>query len=128
MSDVLGKAAVLFLTAGLASIAVAGPGSNYWRERDRAIGAAKKPDAAAPAAARAMTCPDCKTTKLEAAAPSGGSKPPASATVIGGRHMCQACGGEIVTVRGKTTNTMKYNCPICAKAKAAGTPCCVVTP
>ena len=53
-----------------------------------------------------------------------GGKVPARDEVVGSKHTCSACGGAVTTVHGNTTNDMKANCPICAKAKAAGAACC----
>ena len=127
--NVLGLASVLALVAGFSSLALAGPGPQYWQQQEklRAENAAKTP-AASPIAKSAvnpaMTCAHCKTSVVqEFSALNVSGKYTPHATTIGFRHECSSCGGAIATSRGTTTNEMKDNCPICAKATPG---CCAV--
>ncbi len=127
--SILGFGAILVLAIGFSSSAFAGPSSQFWdqQERNRA-NLAKKAESAKPVDASAMVCPNCKTTKIEQF--SGTNGPGRFAphyTVVGKKHECPTCTGVISTVNGKTTNEMKDNCPICAKAKAAGATCCTTS-
>ena len=129
----LGWGSALVLVAGLTSSAIAGPGPQFWQQQEqlRAQNAAKAKAAATvakPAETAAMACAACKTAKVEEfSATNVSGKYAPHYTTIGSKHDCAACGGAVATVRGKTTNDMKANCPICAKAKAAGAACCTAT-
>ena len=129
--EVLGWGVALVLAAGLTS-AIAGPGPQYWQQQDkiRAENAAKAQAAqtARPADPPAMACASCKTTKVEEfSAMNVSGKYAPHYTTIGSKHECASCGGAVATVRGRTTNDMKANCPICAKARAASAACCPAT-
>ena len=127
---ILGWGSALVLVAGLTSSAIAGPGPQFWQQQEqmRAQNAAKAKaaaQAAKPADTPAMACAACTTTAVrEFHAGNAGGKVPARDEVVGSKHTCTACGGAVTTVHGNTTNDMKANCPICAKAKAAGAACC----
>lgn len=130
---ILGWGSGLVLVAGLTTSAIAGPGPQFWQQQEqlRAQNAAKAKAAAAvakPADTPAMACAACKTTKVEEfSAMNVSGKYAPHYTTIGAKHECSACGGAVATVRGKTTNDMTANCPICAKAKAATAACCTTT-
>jgi hypothetical protein len=127
---ILGWGSAYVLVAGLTSSAVAGPGPQFWQQQEqlRAQNAAKAKaaaQAATPTDASAMACAACKTIAVrEFHAGNAGGKVPARDEVVESKHTCTACGGTVTTVHGKTTSDMTVNCPICAKAKDAGTVCC----
>ena len=110
---------VVTLLFGLKSSALAGPGPQYWaQQRAKTVPAAEAKEQAK------MSCPKCKDSAVKtirAAVPGG--KRPARSEVIGAKHTCAACGGEIKTIQGKTTNDMKLNCLVCAKAESN---CCKI--
>lgn len=130
LKNVLGWGSILALI-GFTSAAIAGPGPQFWQEQAalaKARADAAKKSAVAPAKAAdtpAMSCTRCKTTKVQELSNFAGKFPPSYRT-IGSKHECAACGGTVATVRGKTTNEMKDDCPICAKAKTADAVCCNV--
>jgi len=126
----IGFSAIVALA--VASFTFAGPGPQFWaqKESDRAANAKKTPttaataDTAKPAPTPSMVCPNCKTRVHEETSPAVAGRFPPHYTAIGLRHYCNTCGGYITTVRGKTTNDMKGNCPICAKSSPT---CCGAT-
>ena len=125
IKNVLGLGSVLTLAIGLTSSAFAGPSSQFvaQQEKNRA-NLAKKTEAAKPADASAMTCPNCKTTEVRVDRTTGANgRLSVTHDFEGTKHACATCGGAITVIRGTTTNDMKGNCPICAKA-APG--CCGV--
>jgi hypothetical protein len=131
LKNALGWGSVFALVAGFSSTAMAGPGPQYWQqmEKIRAENTAKA-HAATPAATPAAkpACVSCKTDAIREFRPSALSgKIPDRYVTIGSKHECAACGGAITTVRGKTTDDMKSNCPICAKANASKTSCCTTS-
>jgi hypothetical protein len=123
--NMLGLGSVLALAISIGSSAFAGPSPQYWQqmERIRAENAAKRAVASANTAKPgAMVCDKCKTTPVTEYRPSqAGGKVPARFDRVGTKHTCDGCGGAITSVRGKTTNDMKANCPTCAPA---GPGCC----
>lgn len=134
LKNLLGWGSILALVAGFTSSAIAGPGPQYWAQQNAAAKAradAAKQTAAAPAKPAdtpSMACAACKTSAVQEFSPMNVSgKYAPHYTTVGSKHECASCGGEVATVRGKTTNSMKDNCPICAKAKTASAPCCNAT-
>ena len=141
----IGLGSVLALAISLSTSVFAGPGPQYWAQMEqiRAENAAKakaakakavtaaevpaaKPAAAVPTAkpadTPAMACPRCKTKVLEEFSFTNVSgKIAPHSTVIGKSHSCDGCSGVVTVTRGKVTDEMKRNCPICAKA---GPNCC----
>ena len=108
---------IVAFSASITLSAIAGPGPQYWAQQH-----AKAVAAADAKAQSAMTCPKCKDGVVTVLAPgTAGGKIPAHAVTVGTKHVCDTCGGEIKSVQGKTTNEMKANCPICAKAAPS---CC----
>jgi hypothetical protein len=113
----------LFLSALLSSSAIAGPGPEFWLQRARDLEAARKPT---PIKAAPMACANCKTTAITEFRPGGAAgKIPARHERIGSKHTCSSCRGEITTVRGRTTNGMQDDCPVCQQAKTEAASCCV---
>lgn len=108
------------LTLGLATSALAGPGPQYWAQQHaRAVAAAEAKEQSK------MACPKCKDTAVTSVqSPIAGGKGPGRTEVIGAKHACAACGGEIKSVHGKTTTTMQSKCPFCAQTAPS---CCKVT-
>ena len=128
-----GLGSVLALTISLSTSAFAGPGPQYWTQMEqiRAENAAKakaKTTAAVPvksADTPAMACPHCKTKVLEEFSFTNVSgKIAPHSTVIGKSHSCEGCSGVVTVARGKVTDEMKRNCPICA---TAGPNCCTAS-
>ena len=147
----IGLGSVLALAISLSTSVFAGPGPQYWAQMEqiRAENAAKakavtaavvpaaKPVAAVPTAKStavvpaakpadtpAMACAHCKTKVLEEFSFTNVSgKIAPHSTVIGKSHSCDGCSGIVTVARGKVTDEMKRNCPICAKA---GPTCCNV--
>jgi hypothetical protein len=134
----IGLGSVLALAISLGTSAFAGPGPQYWAQMEqiRAANAAKANaakakaatavavPAAKPADPPAMACAHCKTKVLEESSFTNVSgKIAPHSTVIGKSHSCDGCSGVVTVVRGKVTDEMKRNCPICAKA---GPTCCSV--
>ena len=123
----LGLGSALAFTVTFAASSFAGPGPQYWQQQDRlraehvAKATPLTPVATAPAKP-AMACPHCKTKILEESSFTNVSgKIALRSTIIGRRHYCEGCSGFITLARGKVTDEMKRNCPICAKA---GPTCC----
>lgn len=132
LQTALGWGSVFALVAGFTSTAIAGPGPQYWTqmEKTRAENAAKAKAAASAAKAEVatMACASCKTTMVEEFSFTNVSGKIAPHYLrIGSKSECSACGGAVVTVRGKTTDEMKSNCPICAKAKTSKAACCTTS-
>lgn len=122
----LGFGTVLALAIGIGTSAFAGPSPQYWQmmEKIRAENAVRKVASADKAKPAAMACDKCKTTSVTEYRPSqAGGKVPARFDRVGTKHTCDACGGAVTSVRGKTTTDMKANCPTCAKAVPT---CCTV--
>jgi hypothetical protein len=125
-----GLESVLALAITLNISAFAGPGPQYWTQMEQiraenAVKAKAKRTAAVPvksADTPAVACPHCKTKVLEEFSFTNVSgKIAPHSTVIGKSHSCEGCSGVVVAVRGKVTDEMKRNCPICA---TAGPNCC----
>jgi hypothetical protein len=111
-----GRGLVLGLVLITCSTAFGGaPQTPAQRQRERN-------QSAAASAVPVMSCKNCKTevvTEFSATNPSGKYSP--RYRIVGSRHTCATCEGAITVVRGQTTNEMKANCPVCAKAD---TSCC----
>ena len=125
IKNLLGLGTILTLAVGLSSSVLAGPSSQFvaQQEKNRAD-LAKKANAAKPADSPTMACAACKTTEVrEDHATGANGRIGFTHDLVGTKHACATCGGAITVVRGKTTNDMKGNCPICAKS-APG--CCGV--
>lgn len=113
----------LLLSALLSSSATAGPSPEFWLQRARDLEAARKPT---PTKSVQMACVNCKTTSITEFRPGGAAgKIPARHERVGSKHTCSTCRGEITTVRGRTTNGMQDDCPVCQQAKTEAAPCCV---
>ena len=107
-ANVILLAAIL---AGTASIAIAGPSPQFtnqppkqtsYREADKA------------AASPAMTCEGCKTSQLREARQVGAPKSSSViGAVVGRKHTCTHCGGEMKVVNGKLANSMPNGCSMC---------------
>lgn len=125
IKNLLGLGSALTLAVGLTSATFAGPSSQFFaqQEKNRAD-IANKADAAKSADTSAMTCAACKTAEVRQDHTTGANgRMSVTHDLVGTKHTCATCGGAITVVRGKTTNDMKGNCPICAKS-APG--CCGV--
>jgi len=79
------------------------------------------PAAVTPSDASAMVCGACKTTAITDRQILPGAKAGTALFTVGSKHECAMCGGEIVTVNGKTTETMQHGCKLCGSAT---TSCC----
>jgi len=99
-----------------ASLALAGPGPQFWNKQTPAS-TAKQSDTAKPGAPAAMVCPACKTVPLIGAIDTNKPNPRALPRTpdVGFKHTCRHCGGELTAMRGKMTNAMQGNCAMCGK-------------
>jgi len=123
-AKIIGSGSLLALVLNFSVSAYAGPGPDYWQRMERAqadykaraANPVKTPNMAAPAQ---MSCEACKTVVLRE---SGWIGPPSKGRLewfpVGAKHSCAHCDGEIKVVRGRTTNTMQHNCPMCGKDSA----------
>jgi len=71
-----------------------------------------------------MACNACRTVSVAERRLLQGTKAGTALFTIGTKHSCSMCGGEIVTVNGKTVDTMKSNGYECGVGAAF---CCVAT-
>ena len=114
-------AAALLLGASAALI-FAGPPPNFWN-RSKPIATVKEAVAVKADETVMMVCGACKTamvrTMKHVGPPNGGHE---DSLVIGSKHKCDHCGGEITVVQGKTKDTMQHNCSMCGEGAAF---CCV---
>ena len=121
---IIGSGFLLALVLSFSVSTYAGPGPDYWQRMERAqadykakaASSVKTPNKAAPAQ---MSCDACQTVVLRE---SGWIGPPSKGHLdwftVGAKHSCVHCGGEIKVVRGRTTNTLQHNCPMCGKDSA----------
>ena len=79
------------------------------------------PAVVAPSDTVTMACGACKTTAITERRILPSTKAGTALLTIGSKHECTMCGGEIVTVNGKTTDTMQHSCKLCGGATAS---CC----
>ena len=116
---ILGIAAVVFPSVSL----VAGPGLQYWT-RSKPVNTVKEADAIGADDIAVMACAACKTILVKTPKHVG---PPNKGRdewfVVGSKHSCDHCGGEMSVVNGKNTNSMQHNCSKCGEGAAF---CCVV--
>ena len=113
-----GRSLGLFLSLVLAGSAYAGPGPQYWQQvrLQHEQSAAVAPTVAPAAVDPKLDCSKCRTQPVQQFSSSNpsGKLSPHSATV-GAEHSCKSCDGVITTIKGKTSNQMAGNCPVCAK-------------
>ena len=113
----IGLGSLLALAFGFtASLALAGPGRQFWNKPPPAT-TARQSDAAKPGDPAAMICPACKTTVVIQAADTAQPIPKAGPRTLatGFKHTCGHCGGELTAMKGKMTNAMQGNCAMCGK-------------
>jgi hypothetical protein len=75
------------------------------------------------ASAVSMSCASCTTVAITERRQMPGTKEGTALYTVGSRHGCAMCGGEIVTLNGKTTSSMQRNCAVCAQVAVS---CCGV--
>jgi len=119
----------LLLTLGAAALMLssnllfAGPGIQYWT-RSRPVTTTKEADALKPDDLAVMVCGACKTVLVKEPKHVG---PPSKGRdewfVIGSKHSCDHCGGDMTVVNGKTSDSMEHNCSKCGEGAAF---CCAV--
>lgn len=68
-----------------------------------------------------MACAACKTVAITERTLLPGTKAGTSVSVVGSRHECAMCGGEITTANGTTVDSMGRNCLVCGSSV---TSCC----
>lgn len=116
---IIGSGSLLALVFSFSASAYAGP---YWQRMEKAEADFKgltknSVEASNRAVPTTMPCEACQTTILRASRWIG---PPGKGRLetfaVGARHTCAHCGGEIKIVRGRTTNSMQHNCPMCKDA------------
>lgn len=107
------------LLAGLAALSFAGPSPQFWNQQTKnqqvqSAKAATLPNRAIASAKSGMACDGCKTTEVNDLRQFGGPKSTGvTANVVGTKHVCTHCGGEVKVVNGKFTNSMPNACPMC---------------
>ena len=105
----------------LASFAHAGPPTEGWRDTKQ-IKTFTEAKAVEPDATVTMACDKCKTVTVHDSKHVG---PPSKGHeewfVVGSKHTCSECGGEITVVKGKTTDSMQMNCTKCGEGSVT---CC----
>lgn len=117
-------ASLLAIAALAASSAFAGPGLQYWNARR--VQTHKEAQAVKPGDTMALVCGACKTVKLtQFKSDWPNQKGTPRWTEIGTKHTCENCAGEIIVVKGKTTDTMQHNCSKCGDDAAF---CCAGAP
>lgn len=121
-AKIIGSGSLLALVLSFSASAYAGPGPDYWQRMARAQADSKaKPASATETPSKpvpaAMACEACQTVILR---DSGWIGPPSKGRresfIVGAKHTCEHCGGEIKVVRGTVTNSMQHNCPTCKDA------------
>jgi hypothetical protein len=99
------------ILAGIASLAIAGPSPQFANQPPKQT---SYREANKPAANPAMTCEGCQTTQVRGARQVGAPKSSSVVgAVIGRKHTCTHCGGEVKVVNGHLTNSMPNGCPMC---------------
>jgi len=108
----------------LASFAHAGPPPEFWN-RARPITTTTEAAAVKPDDTVMMVCGACKSVMIRDSkhfGPTG--KGHDEWFVIGSKHKCDHCGGEITIARGKTADSMQHNCSMCGEGAAF---CCAAS-
>ena len=72
----------------------------------------------------AMACSACKTTAITERKQLLGSKAGTVMYTTGSRHECAMCVGDIATANGKTVDSMRRDCGVCARSASF----CCATP
>ena len=112
------------LLAGLAALSFAGPSPQFWSQQTtnppaQPAKATTQPDRSIASANPVMTCDGCKTTELRDLRQVGGPKSTiVTGIVVGAKHTCTHCGGEVKVVNSKLTNSMPKACPMCGPEAA----------
>lgn len=109
----------------LASFAHAGPPAEGWRGTKQ-VKTFTEAEAVGTDAIVTMACDKCKTVMVRETkhvGPQG--KGPDAMFVVGSKHTCEECGGEITVVKGKTTDSMQMNCSKCGEGSVT---CCATMP
>ena len=107
------------LLAGIAVLSIAGPSPQFSsmqprKQQAQPAEATTQPDRGIASANPVMTCDGCKTTELRDLRQVGGPKSAiVTGMVIGAKHTCTHCGGEVKVVNSKMTNSMPKGCPAC---------------
>jgi hypothetical protein len=111
----------IFATAALgvlASFAYAGPPPDFWN-RARPITTTQEAATVKPDDTVMMVCGACKSVMIRDSKHFGpAGKGHDEWFVIGSKHKCDHCGGEITIVRGKTADSMQHNCSMCGEGAA----------
>ncbi len=100
----------------LASFAYAGPGSQLWQST-KPITTFSEAAKVGPEDTVTMQCRSCKTVMIRNSKHVG---PPGKgheeSFIVGSKHTCGECKGEITLVKGKTKDSMQHNCSKCGEA------------
>lgn len=99
----------LLASSILGAAALAGPGPQYWN-RPAAKSTQASESASKSATAVPAKCGDCKTTPIWGPSdrePAG--KGVAGARLLGSRHECARCPGEVTTEKKRVTDRMIHN-------------------
>jgi hypothetical protein len=121
MKTTLLKTTLASLAVG-AAVTFAGPGPQFWQNVSKASNPTAPAPVAKPVASAPAGCGGCRTepiTEFAASLPNGKGTP--RWTVVGSKHTCGGCTGEIASIRGKVTDTMDQGSGACAASAMA---CC----
>ena len=119
-----------FLAAAAAALVlssvslVAGPAPEFWNLA-RPVITTKAADAVKPDETAMMVCGACKTVMVRSSRSVGSpNQNHQEWFIVGSKHKCDHCGGEMSVVRGKTADSMQHNCSMCGEGAAF---CCAVS-
>ncbi len=116
--------AVTLLLGAFAAVIYAGPGPEFWN-RTKPVTTVKEAEAVKPEDTLIMGCKSCKTVMIRDSKHVGPlGKGHEEWFNVGAKHTCTECGGEISVARGKTKDSMQFNCSKCGD----GTVSCCVAP
>lgn len=102
--------------AGLAAIVQAGPPSETWTPTKQ-ISTFTDAKAVKPGAIVTMQCDKCKAVMIRDSKHVGpAGKGREDWFVVGYKHTCPECGGQITVVIGKITDSMGIDCSKCGKS------------
>ncbi|MBC7368570.1 MAG: hypothetical protein H7343_17460 [Undibacterium sp.] len=97
----------------LASFAYAGPSSQYW-QNTKPIPTFSETAKVSDDDTVTMESKSCKIAMIRnskhVSSPSKGHEEPC---IVGSKHTCGECKGEITLVNGKTKDSMQHNCSKC---------------
>lgn len=96
----------------LATLATARPNDHQWRQT-RPITTFTEAAALSPDDVVMMQCKGCKTSQVRQSPGPGSGGKTTSWLVVGSKHTCTECSGEITLIKGKTEDSMQADCSKC---------------